>query len=69
MSEFLQTYGSWILVGVFLLLMLRMHTGGHGMGQHAQHTTRSEPHNTDAGASSTTASESPPVRRPSGGCH
>jgi hypothetical protein len=39
MWQFLQTYGIWLLFGLFFLLMLRMHgggmhghRGGHGMG-------------------------------------
>jgi hypothetical protein len=35
MIAFLQTYGIWILIGIFFVLMMRMHSGGmqgHGMG-------------------------------------
>lgn len=35
MWQFLQTYGIWILFGIFFILMMRMHGGGmhgHGMG-------------------------------------
>ena len=32
MTEFLQTYGSWIIFGLLLVLMFRMHAGGHGHG-------------------------------------
>lgn len=33
MWEFLQANGSWIVLGLFFVLMLRMHVGGgHGMG-------------------------------------
>ena len=48
MWAFLQTYGIWLLVGVFVFLMFRMHSGGmhSGMGggcgmghdQHEQQT-------------------------------
>jgi len=39
MWQFLQTYGIWILLGVFFLLMMRMYGSGiHGMGtRHYQH--------------------------------
>ncbi|MBI4296613.1 MAG: hypothetical protein HY667_05810 [Chloroflexi bacterium] len=30
MSEFLKSYGSWIVFGLLLLLMMWMHTRGHG---------------------------------------
>lgn len=40
MWEFLQAYGSWIIFGLFFLLMVGMHgRGGHGMG-HGEHTAR-----------------------------
>lgn len=32
----IQPYSGWIIFGVFLLLMMRMHAGGCGMG-HGQH--------------------------------
>ena len=42
MWQFLQTYGAWIIAGLFILLMLRMHAGGmvHGTehGGHEQST-------------------------------
>lgn len=34
MNEFLQTYGSWIIFGLLMLLMFRMHGGGQG-GAHS----------------------------------
>ncbi len=42
MIEFLQAYGSWILFGALLLIMMRVH-GGHGgggcgMGRGHQHS-------------------------------
>lgn len=33
MWQFLQTYGFWIVFGIFFLLMMRMHRGGMG-GMH-----------------------------------
>lgn len=32
MIEFLQAYGSWILFGLFFLVMMRMHGSQGGMG-------------------------------------
>lgn len=32
MIEFLQVYGSWILIGLFFLAMMRMHGSHGGMG-------------------------------------
>ena len=29
MWEFIQAYGYWIVIGLFLVFMLRMHLGGH----------------------------------------
>lgn len=40
MWEFLQAYGYWIVLGLFLVFMLRMHAGGGcgmGPGQHGNH--------------------------------
>jgi hypothetical protein len=44
--EFLQAYGSWILIGLFFLFMMRMH-GGHGgsgcgMGGHDHSSHQSD---------------------------
>lgn len=37
MWAFLQTYGIWILVGLYFLWMLRMHASGRGCGMgHSQ---------------------------------
>jgi hypothetical protein len=36
MWQFLQTYGLWIVFGIFFLLMMRMHRGGMG-GMHGGH--------------------------------
>lgn len=44
MWAFLQTYGIWILFGLYFLWMLRMHAGGRGCGmghqQHQGHTSQ-----------------------------
>ena len=40
MADFLQTYGGWIIFGLLLVLMFRMHAGGHshgGMMYHEMH--------------------------------
>jgi len=38
MAEFWQSYGSWILYGLFFALMLRLHGGAHGEhGGHCAH--------------------------------
>ena len=40
MADFLQTYGGWIIFGLLLVLMFRMHAGGHshgGMMHHEMH--------------------------------
>lgn len=38
MWTFLQTYGIWILFGLYFLWMLRMHASGRGCGMgHTQH--------------------------------
>ncbi len=36
MWQFLQTYGIWILFGIVLVFMIRMHSGGMG-GMHGGH--------------------------------
>ena len=36
MQTFLSTYGTWILLGLGLLFMFRMHAG-HGMGHGGSH--------------------------------
>lgn len=43
MWAFLQTYGSWIIFGALMLLMFRMHAGGHGCGGMAHHGDEDEP--------------------------
>lgn len=38
MIEFLQAYGTWIVLAGFFILMLRMHAGGGGCGMgHPEH--------------------------------
>lgn len=37
MTEFLQSYGIWILLGLFFLLMLRGHGMCCGIGNHHEH--------------------------------
>ncbi len=71
MLEFFQAYGSWILFGLFFLIMLRMHgSGGCGMG-HKQHTDEPARRPTDADgvASNTEAGGTPVGKARSGGCH
>ena len=47
MLEFVQTYGSWIVFGLFFLVMMRMHGGhggmGHGAGGHRQSSDSHDP--------------------------
>ena len=37
MAEVWQSYGSWILYGLFFILMMLLHTRMHGHGAHAGH--------------------------------
>ena len=49
MWEFIQAYGYWIVFGLFLVFMLRMHAGGGcgaGHGGHGEHGT-TKPTRTD----------------------
>lgn len=78
MWEFIQANGVWILLGVFLLLMLRMHAGGAGCGMgHGSHGNDEEPTNArrrlpsdDAtAAEASTATERLATRSRAGGCH
>lgn len=52
MSEFLQSYGTWIVAGLFFLLMLSMHARGHGHAGHDTGVTLNE-RGTDPGAGET----------------
>ncbi len=65
MWEFLQAYGSWVVLGVFFLLMLRMHGGG-GCGARQMHSP-SETADTPGGDAQTTATST--AKPPTGGCH
>ncbi len=84
MLEFLQTYGVWILLGLFFIAMMRSH-GSHGgmgcgMGNHdheSQSTTGTTGGTARRDSDGTPAKrdeagigtgESTPQRRP-GGCH
>ncbi len=57
MWQFLQTYGIWIIGGIFLVLMIRMHSGGMG-GMHGggrgmnMGRSREEPSDTQSATSS-----------------
>ena len=69
MLEFFLAYGSWIVFGLFFLLMLRMHgSGGCGMGHHqrgeqpAQKATGTDKDGDDA------PDRQPPAKR-SSSCH
>ena len=84
MLEFLQTYGVWILLGLFFILMMRSHGSrggmGCGMGSHdseSQSTTGTTGRTARPDSSGTPITreetgvgtgESTPPRR-SGGCH
>lgn len=39
MTEFLQAYGSWIIFGLLLVLMFRMHASGQGLEGMMHHQT------------------------------
>jgi hypothetical protein len=81
--EAIRPYSGWIIFGVFLLLMMRMHTGGGcgmGHGAHGQGTPREsiddEPTNRSAdrrAAAGETNGDEPERQavagRRSGGCH
>ena len=69
MLEFLQTYGTWIVFGIFFVLMLRMHGGGGcGMG-HQDHTDGTNARPTDANARSDETSATASKDRHATGCH
>lgn len=66
MFEFVQTYGSWIVLGLLFLVMMRMHgshggAGGCGMGCHDHSRERS------AEAQDSPGGEPRPEQSP--GCH
>lgn len=73
MEQFLQSYGIWIVAGVFFLLMMRMHAGGAGCGMgHGDHQqapdSRRRPTDT-AVTDEPNATTAPTTTRRSGGCH
>ncbi len=80
MEQFLQAYGTWILLGLFFVVMLRMHAGGGGCGMgHGEsadpaQTPRQPPIDeattaeTTTGQTKTLTASTPPNHR-SGGCH
>lgn len=69
MSEFLQSYGTWIILAGFFILMLRMHTGGGGCGMgHADHDTSAKSEQ-DRATSPTTADQDHATTHTSKGCH
>ena len=78
MWEFIQANSTWIVLGVFFLLMMRMHGGGMGCGAgHAGHGDAQEPA-PPAGTTPRTVSDQPRRQReevgsgsgrPTAGCH
>lgn len=68
MTEFLQTYGSWIVLGVGFLLMMAMHSG-HGAG-HGRHTgsDMDGQSGAEAGGDAAPSTGAAQARR-GGGCH
>ena len=74
MWEFLQAYGSWIIGGLLLLLMLRMHGGGMGCGGGQSDHAQSAPPDNPAAQRDGEASEpdKPSAAKPTnrgGQCH
>lgn len=66
MWEFLQAYGTWILVAVFILVMM-LRPGGAGCGMGPTHQAARKPHDADAAGSDSSGSETGTGRL--GGCH
>lgn len=76
MEQFLQAYGGWILIGLFFLLMLRLHGSGSGccMGHrdHAQPrdaSQRPSPTADDPSDQSKFPKGQPPTTSGAHGCH
>lgn len=70
MLEFFQAYGSWILFGLFFLIMVRMHGSGGGCGMGRQHHTEEPtPKATGADEKADQATNKQPAAKRSGGCH
>ena len=67
MAEFLQAYGAWIVFGLFFLLMMRMHGGGHGMDHGDTDRTESKPDTAGKRTDQVTAGK--PSNGRSGGHH
>ncbi len=64
MAEFLEANGSWLVLGLLFVLMLRMHLAGAcGTGRHE--SKAGAPTDDDPAASSGGAR----AREPAGGCH
>lgn len=69
MIEFLQAYGTWIILAGLFILMLRMHAGGGGCGMdHASHSSTAEK-NTDPAVSQKSTDPDHATTHSSGGCH
>jgi len=60
MAELWQSYGSWVLYGLFFLVFLWLHGFMHGHGGHGGHGERPQVRSTDA---------SPPNDQPDAGSH
>lgn len=43
MWEVIQANGTWIVLGLFFVLMIGMHGGGMGHGSHADHSKKEAP--------------------------
>lgn len=70
MLEFLQSYGTWIILGVVFVLMLQMHGGGGGCGMsHGDQTDQTTTQPTDDGANSDQKAGTASNNRHTGGCH
>ena len=70
MLQFLQTYGVWILLGAFFILMMRMHGGAHGgagCGMGGQNELPRE--NEESGTSETRAARAGGSKQGGGSCH
>lgn len=71
MAELWQSYGSWILYGLFFLVMVLLHGRMHGHGGHGRQATGDHTtHSAQAGAEAGHAHGDPgkPPTRPRRGC-
>ncbi len=71
MVELWQSYGSWILYGLFFILMMLLHGRMHGHGGHGRHATGD--HTTHAARESPVTGHThddadKPAARQRGGC-